>query len=92
MALKRHLVSQVSSLGKILLKGDDYEIIGCADEILLFLNHLQDFLRQNPKSQIPLSSFSDIIYGLESNPEITLQNKSVRTRLINLFVKAAQQF
>jgi hypothetical protein len=80
-----------SNLGKILLKGDDSEIIRCADEILLFLNRLQDFIQQNPQSNISLSSFSDIMYRLESNPELTLQDKSVRTRLLNLFVKLVPQ-
>jgi hypothetical protein len=92
MALEYHLASQASNLGKILLKRDDSEIIECADDILLFLNRLQDFIQQNPKSQILPSSISDIIYGLESNPEATLQDKDIRTRLLNLFVKVAQQF
>jgi hypothetical protein len=84
-------VSQAANLGKILLKGDDSEIIGCADEILLFLNRLQDFIQQNPQSKISLSSVSDIMYRLESYPELTLQDKGVRTRLINLFVKFTPQ-
>jgi hypothetical protein len=92
MALEYHLTFQASNLGKILLKGDDSEIIECADEILLFLNHLQDFIQQNPRSIISLSSVNDIIYRLESEPEAALQEKHVRTRLLNLFVKVAQQF
>jgi hypothetical protein len=52
------LASQASNLGKTLLKGDDSEIIGCADEILLFLHHLQDFIERNPKSTISLASFN----------------------------------
>jgi hypothetical protein len=87
MSNENILASQASNLNKILLKGDDSEITKCADEILLFLNHLQDFKRQNPQAKIFLSSISDIIYGLESNPELTLQDKSVRTRLFNLFMK-----
>jgi hypothetical protein len=39
------------------------------------------------KLQIPLSSIDDIIHGLESDPEVTLQDKSVRARLLNLFMK-----
>jgi hypothetical protein len=92
MSTEHILASQASNLGKILLKGDDSEIIGCADEILLFLNHLQDFIQQNPQSKISLSSVSDIMYRLESEPEATLQEKDVRTRLLNLFVNVAQQY
>jgi hypothetical protein len=92
MSTEYFLASQATNLGKILLKGDDSEIIGCADEILLFLNRLQDFIQQNPKSKISLSSFSDILYGLESEPEATLQDRDVCTHLLNLFVKVAQQF
>jgi hypothetical protein len=87
MSREHILASQASNLGKILLKGDDSEIIGCADEILLFLNRLQDFIQQNSQSKFFLSSVSDIMYRLESNPELTLQDKRVRTRLLNLFVK-----
>jgi hypothetical protein len=54
MSLEHILASQASYLGKILLKGNDSEIIGCADEILLFLNRLQDFIQQNPQSKISL--------------------------------------
>ncbi|MGA3285940.1 MAG: hypothetical protein ABSD46_00785 [Bacteroidota bacterium] len=91
MSREHILISQASNLGKILLKGDDSEIIGCADEILLFLNRLQDFIQQNPKSKISLSSFSDILYGLESEPEATLQDKNVCARLFDLFVKLVPQ-
>jgi hypothetical protein len=90
MALEYHLASQASWLGKILLKGDDSEILACVDEILLFLNHLQDFIEQNPKSNITLASFSDIVYRLESEPEVALRDKEVYTRLLNLFAKSAQ--
>lgn len=92
MSIEHILASQASNLGKILLMGDESEIIGCADEILLFLNRLQDYIQQNPKSKISPSSINDIIYRLESNPEVTLHDKSIRTRLLNLFVKVAQQF
>jgi hypothetical protein len=90
MALDYHLASQASNLGKILLKRDDSEIIGCADEILIFLNRLQDFIQQNPHSKITLSSVNDIIYRLESEPDTTLRDKDVCARLLNLFVKAVQ--
>ena len=90
MTLDHRLASQVSILGKIILKGDDSEILSSAEEILLFLNHLQDFLQQSPNAQIPLSSISDIIYGLESNPDLTLRDKDIRSRLLNFFIKVAQ--
>jgi hypothetical protein len=91
MSREHIFASQATYLGKILLKRDDSEIIGCADEILLFLNRLQDFVQQNPQSKISLSSINDIIYRLESEPELTLQDKGVRTRLLNLFVKLVPQ-
>jgi hypothetical protein len=72
MSREHILASQASNLGKILSKGDDSEIIRCADEILLFLNRLQDFIQQNLKSKISLSSVSDIVCGMESEPEVTL--------------------
>ena len=89
MAPEYQLTSQASNLRKILLKGDDSEIFGCAEEILLLLNHLQDVIRQNPKIHIPLSSFSDIKDRLESDPDVTLKEQEIRTRLLNLFVKIA---
>ena len=91
MTLEYHLASQASNLGKILLKGDDSEIIGCADEILLFLNHLQDFIGQNPQLKISLGSFTDILYRLESEPEATLRDKDVCARLLSLFVRVTRQ-
>jgi hypothetical protein len=87
MASEYQLTSQASNLRKILLKGDDSEIFGCAEEILLLLNHLQDVIRQNPKIHIPLSSFSDIKDRLESDPETTLREQDVRTSLLALFAK-----
>lgn len=87
MFLEYNLATRASNLNKILLNGDDSEIIAHADELLLFLNGLQDFLRQNLKLQISISPFNDIIYGLESNPVVTLQDQSIRARLLNLFMK-----
>ena len=89
MPVDRHLFSQVSRLGQILSKGNDFEIKASADDLLLFLNRLQDFVRHHPKSTISLSSFIDIIYGLESAPEAALMDKTVRARLKDLFVKVA---
>jgi hypothetical protein len=90
MSLEYHLASQASRLGNILLKGDDSEILACADEILLFLNHLQDYIEQNPKSKITLASFSDILYRFESEPEAALHDADLCTRLLNLFAKVSQ--
>jgi hypothetical protein len=92
MAREHDLASQASRLSKILLQGSDSEILERADEILLFLNQLQDFIRQNPKSKIILPSMSDIIDGLESDPDATLKDKNVYARLLVFFVKVAQQF
>jgi hypothetical protein len=85
------LVNQASKFRAILSDADDSEVLAHADELLLFLNRLRDFLRYSLKVQIPISSIDDIIYGLESNPEVTLQDKSVRTRLLNLFMKLSSQ-
>jgi hypothetical protein len=90
MALEYHLASQASRLGQILLKGDDSEILACADEILLFLNRLQDNIKQNPKSKITLASFRDILYRFESEPEAALHDADICTRLFNIFAKVVQ--
>ena len=87
MSTASEFIHQASKFKIILSNADDSEILANADELLLFLNRLQDFLRHNLKLQIQISSIDDIIYGLESNPNVTLQDKSVRTRLLNLFMK-----
>jgi hypothetical protein len=87
MSVAHELAHQASKLSELFSIGTDTEILAHADEVLLFLNRLQDFFRQNSKLQISISSINDIIYGLESNPKITLQDKSIRTRLLNLFMK-----
>jgi hypothetical protein len=87
MLVASEFIYQVSKFRIILSNADDSEVLAHADELLLFLNRLQDFLRHGLKIQIPISSIDDIIYGLESKPEITLQDKSVRARLLNLFMK-----
>jgi len=92
MVPEYHLASQASTLGTVLLKGDDSEIIGCADEILLFLNHLQEFIQKNPQSKIALSLVNDIIYRFESEPEAALRDRNVLDRLLHLLVNVAQQF
>jgi hypothetical protein len=91
MSIASELSHQASIYYKILSRAIDSEILAIADELLLFLNRLRDFLNQNPKSTIPFSSINDIIYGLESNPKITLQDKSIRARLLILFKKIASK-
>ena len=66
-----HLASKFKD---ILSSADDSEILAHADELLLFFNRLRDFLRHSLKAQIPISSIDDIIYGLESEPEVTLHD------------------
>jgi len=90
MPIGPHLASQASNLGKIFLKEDDSKIIEYADDILLFLNRLQDFIKQHPKSTISIPSLKDIVYRLESEPEAALHDKVIRTRLLNIFAKVAQ--
>ncbi|MGD1046166.1 MAG: hypothetical protein ABR936_12735 [Bacteroidota bacterium] len=87
MPAASEFIHQASKFRTILSNADDSEILAHADELLLFLNRLQDFLRHSLQAQIPISSINDIIYGLESNPEVTLQDKSFRARLLNLFMK-----
>jgi hypothetical protein len=78
---------QVSTWKVLLSSTDPSEILAHADELLLFLNRLKDVLSRRTHAHISISSLDDIIYGLESNPEATLQDKSVRARLFNLFMK-----
>ena len=81
------LIRQASKFKTILSNADDSEVIAHTDELLLFLNRLRDFLHHSLKAQIPISSINDIIYGLESDPAVTLHYKSIRARLLNLFMK-----
>jgi hypothetical protein len=87
MSSARELIHQASKFKALLSNADDSEVLGHADELLLFLNRLHDFLHRNLKVRTPISSFDDIMHGLESNPDLTLQDKSVRERLLNLFMK-----
>jgi len=81
------LKHQASTLKALLSSADESEILAHAEELLLFLNRIQDFFHHHSNIRIPLSSIDDIIHGLESNPELTLQDKSFRGRLLNLFMK-----
>ena len=83
----RELKHQASTFKAILSSEDESEILGHADELLLFLNRIQDFFHHHSNIRVPLSSIDDIIHGLESNPELTLQDKSIRGRLLNLFMR-----
>ena len=87
MSATREPILQAAFWKTLLSRADDSELLAHADELLLFLNRLKDFLRRSVKPKIPISSLDDIIYGLESDPEATLQDKSVRARLLNLFLK-----
>ena len=81
------LKNEASKLKAILSSADESEILVHADELLLFLNRVQDFFHRHSNIHFPLSSIDDIIHGLESNPELTLQDKSIRKRLLNLFIR-----
>jgi len=87
MSAVNTLFHQASKFKDILSSADDSEILAQADELLLFLNRIRDLFQNNLKTQDKISSIDDIIYGLESNPKVTLQDKSVRARLLNLFMK-----
>jgi hypothetical protein len=83
----RELIRQASKFKALLSNADDSEILAHADELLLFLNRLRDISRRNFKVQTHLRSINDIMYRLESNPEVTLQDKCIRARLLNLFMR-----
>jgi hypothetical protein len=87
MLVFSELKHQTSTLKAMLSSADESEILGHADELLLFLNRIQDFFHHHPNIHVSFSSIDDIIHGLESNPEVTLQDKSIRRRLLNLFMK-----
>ena len=87
MHVVNELVNQASKFRAILSDADDSEVLAHADELLLFLNRLQDFFQYSLKEQSPLPSINKIIYGLESNPEVTLQDKSIREDLLILFMR-----
>jgi hypothetical protein len=87
MPAEHEFVHQASILRALLSNADDSDVIAHADELLLFLNRVHDFIKQKPHSKNSFSSVNDIVYRLESDPEATLQDKNVRARLINLFAK-----
>ncbi|MCX6123022.1 MAG: hypothetical protein NTX44_15525 [Ignavibacteriales bacterium] len=87
MLPERELNHQASKFKTLLLNADDSEILAHADELLLFLNRLRNISRRNLKVQTHLRSIDDIMYGLESNPEVTLHDKSVLARLLNRFMR-----
>jgi hypothetical protein len=87
MSVELDIIHQASQLKNVFLKDIDSEILGCADELLLFLNRLQDLIKQNPKIHIPLPFISDIVYGLESNPDATLLNRDIRDRFLDLLTR-----
>lgn len=87
MSAAGELINQASKFKTILSNADDSEVLAHADELLLFLNRLHDILQRSLKEQIPISPIDDIIHRLESNPDLTLRDKRVRERLLNLFMK-----
>jgi hypothetical protein len=87
MSAPRERIQPAATWRALLLNADDSELLAHADELLVFLNRLKDILRRSVKAQFPISSFDVIIYRLESDPGATLQDKSVRVRLLNLFMK-----
>jgi|WetSurMetagenome_2_1015567.scaffolds.fasta_scaffold1470977_1 hypothetical protein len=87
MVAPKELVHQAFSLKSIFFNADESEILEHADELLLFLNRLRDVHRPNAHGKTLSASMDDIIHGLESNPELTLHKRTVRERLLNLFMK-----
>jgi hypothetical protein len=87
MSTVSDLHHEASHLKALVSNTDEFELLAHADDLLLFLNRLRDSLRRSTKVLVPISSIDDIIHGLESNPELTLHDRSVRERLLNLFMK-----
>jgi hypothetical protein len=87
MSSPREHLHTVSSWKTMFMNDDESEILAHADELLLTLNRLHDFIRRNPRAGIPLSSIDDILHGLESNPERTIRERRMRKRLLDLFMK-----
>jgi hypothetical protein len=87
MFAARQLKYETSKLKAILSSADESEILVQADELPLFLNRVQDFFHHHSNIHFPLPSIDSIIHGLESNHELTLQDKSIRERLLNLFIR-----
>jgi hypothetical protein len=83
------LIKKAEELRTVLSGSNDTEILAQADEMLLFLNRLNDLFQNNKNFKMELLSIKDIIQGLESDPDVTLQDQYIRTRLLNLFIKLA---
>jgi hypothetical protein len=81
------LVHQASNLRSLLSTADESDVLAHADELLLFLNRLRDFLSHGSRAPIPISSLNDIIQRFESNPVLTLKDKITHEHLLNLFMK-----
>jgi hypothetical protein len=84
MPSETELLTQAKKLHGILKKSEDSEIFEIADELLLFLNRLQDIVQKSAASRIPSSSISEIIYRLESDPDSAMRDKDVMLRLQNI--------
>jgi hypothetical protein len=87
MSTISELLHDASPLKALVFNTDESGLLEHADDLLLFLNRLRDYLGRSTKVLVPISSIDDIIHGLESNPELTLHDRSVRERLLNLFMK-----
>jgi hypothetical protein len=77
---------QASKFRVLFSSVNDSEFPSHADELPFFLNRIRDPLR-NGAVLIPISSIDEIKYGLESNPELTLQGRTIRARMLVLFKK-----
>ncbi len=77
------LSQKAEFLRNVMLSREDSDISAHAEELLSFLNILQDLLHKNPKIW-NLPHVDDIACGLESDPEETLRNENIRKRLIEI--------
>jgi hypothetical protein len=74
-------VDQARVFLNFLTTDSESALIDHADDLLLFLNHLMDAGKKNPRLAAYIYSMEDIIHGLESNPEEILRQADVQARL-----------
>ena len=92
MTLKEELHLKAIELQKLLHDtlnaGED--IRRFADDLLLFLQRLQDYLNDQKVKHLPFPTFQDIIYGLESNPDETLRDDYLLQRILQIIAAVAK--
>jgi hypothetical protein len=83
--MSAELAKQASELYKILSGKTGSDIIDHADELLLFLNRLQEFIRKNPLPGLSAAFVAEFAGKLESDPDAALRDPDLLERLNGLF-------